>query len=201
MRLYYVAGACSMAPHIALLETGIAFELQKVDHRKRRTQDGEDYTRINPKGHVPALELDDGEILSEASAILLYVADQAPDTSLAPPPATMPRYHLIDWLSFIATEIHKQFAPMFNPDTLSEWKNHQRRLLTKRFDYLRGQLTDRPYIMGETFTVADAYLFTVLYWTFLFDMDLRPWPALEDYLARIGTRASVMEAMKVEGLT
>ena len=200
MKLYFTPGACSMAPHITLREAGLAYELQKVDLSKHQTDAGEDYYKINPKGYVPALRLDNGELLTEVAAILQYVADQKPASGLSPSAGTMEHYRLIEWLNFIASEIHKQFGPMFNPKITPEWKQNQLNALSRRFDYLSERLAGNQYLFGGKFTIADAYLFTVLNWTGFLDIDLGKWPKLKDYMARIAARPAVKEAMMEEGL-
>ncbi|MHB8257983.1 MAG: glutathione transferase GstA [Acidiferrobacterales bacterium] len=200
MKLYFTPGACSMAPHIALREAGLAYELQKVDLSKHQTDTGEDYYKINPKGYVPALRLDNGELLTEVAAILQYVADQKPASGLSPTAGTMEHYRLIEWLNFIASEIHKQFGPMFNPKITPEWRQNQLNALSRRFDYLSERLAGNQYLFGGKFTIADAYLFTVLNWTGFLDIDLGKWPKLKDYMARIAARPAVKEAMREEGL-
>ena len=200
MKLYFTPGACSMAPHIALREAALAYELQKVDLSKHQTDAGEDYYKINPKGYVPALRLDNGELLTEVAAILQYVADQKPASGLSPTAGTMEHYRLIEWLNFIASEIHKQFGPMFNPKITPEWKQNQLNALSRRFDYLSERLAGNQYLFGGKFTIADAYLFTVLNWTGFLDIDLGKWPKLKDYMARIAARPAVKETMREEGL-
>ena len=200
MKLYFTPGACSMAPHIALCEAGIACDLEKVNLGKKTTKSGEDYYQINPKGSVPALQLDDGQILTEAAVILQYIADRKPESGLAPEAGTMERYRLMEWMNYLTSEVHKQFGPLFNPDAPEEWKETHRKLLAARFDYLSGALEGGTYLTGDSFTVADAYLFTVLNWTNFVGFDLGKWPVLKDYMARVATRPKVTEAMKEEGL-
>lgn len=200
MKLYYSPGACSLASHIALREAGLAFDLEKVDLRARRTEKNEDYTLVNPKGYVPALKLDTGEILTEGPALLQYIADRKPASGLAPAAGTMDRYRLMEWLNFISTEVHKQFSPLFNPRITPDWREAQVSRLAGRFDYLAQQLASRPYLMGERFTVADAYLFTVLSWCGLLKVELGKWPKLQEYLGRIAARPTVQAALKAEGL-
>jgi glutathione S-transferase len=201
MKLYYSPGACSLAPHIVLHETGLKFEVEKVDLKGKRTSSGADYMRINPKGYVPALELDNGNILTEVGVIIQYLADQNPDQSLVPKAGTMERYREMEWINFISTEIHKTFSPLWNPNTPEETKQNQKTLLAKRLDYLVGQLKGKQYLMGENFTVADAYLYTVLNWAGMLKFDLAPWPILETFMTRVGTRAAVVKTLEVEGLT
>lgn len=200
MKLYFSPGACSMAPHIVLREAGLPFDLEKVDIPKRQTASGEDFTKINPKGYVPAIKLDNGQVLTEGPAITQYLADQKPSSGLAPPPGTMERYRLMEWLNFITSEIHKQFSPLFNPKTPAEWRENQINLLNRRFDFLAQSLDGKQYLMGDKFTVADAYLFTVLNWSNRFKIDLEKWPKLKDYMSRVAARPAVKDAMKAEGL-
>jgi glutathione S-transferase len=199
MKLYYSPGACSLAPHIALNEAGLAHSAVKVDLGKHELADGTDYYTINPKGYVPLLELDDGQRLSEVAVILQYIADRKPG-SLAPAPGTMERYRLMEWLNFIATEVHKQFSPLWYPDTPDATKEKQRATLGKRFNYLALTLSKQPYLTGETFTIADAYLFTLLNWAGMVKLDLSPWPALQQFHARVAARPKVHATLVAEGL-
>jgi len=200
MKLYFAAGACSMAPHIVLREAAYTFDLEGVDLAKKQTASGEDYTRINPKGYVPALRLDNGEVLTEVAVVLQYLADQKPESGLAPKTGTMERYRLMEWLNFVSSELHKQFAPLFNPKITLEWRANQLDLLGRRFDYLTERLNGKSYLMGDQFTVVDAYLFTVLNWSALLKVDLGKWPRLKDYITRVAARPAVQEAMSAEGL-
>lgn len=200
MKLYFYPGACSLAPHIVLRELGLPFDLEQVDLQAKRTKSGDDFNAINPKGYVPALRLDDGEVLTEVAVILQYLADRKPEAGLLPPTGSMARYRVLEWLNFISSEVHKQFSPLFNPAITPEWRTHQLTLLARRFDYLSERLDRRPCLMGETFTVADAYLFTILNWHKLFDIDLGKWPVLRDYHARIMARPTVRQSLKAEGL-
>lgn len=199
MKLYFAPGACSMAPHIALREAGLPFELVQVDLRTHRTEGGEDFTRINPKGYVPALELDDGTVLTEVAVILQYIADRKPG-KLAPAFGTLERYRLMEWLNFLSSEVHKQLGPLFNPRIAVPCKDSLLEQVTGRFDYLSEHLSSRPYLTGDTLTVADAYLFTVLGWTRLFNIELAPWPRLGEYLARMAARPAVQAALRAEGI-
>ena len=201
MKLYYSPGACSLSVHIALRESGHPFELEKVDLRSKRTENGQDYNRINPKGYVPALQLEDGTLLTEAGVCAQYVADLAPQTDLAPLAGTMDRYRLMEWMSFISTELHKTFGPLFDPATSTELRQRQMKLLEKRFAYLSEHLAARRRVLGDKFTVADAYLFTVLNWTHVVKIDMAPWPALQNYMKSVGEEPSVRAAMKAEGLS
>jgi len=199
MKLYYSPGACSLAPHIALVEAGLPFTPVKVDLRTHELADGTDYYTINPKGYVPFLELSDGELLSEVAVILQYIADRKPGT-IAPAFGTMARYRVMEWLNFVATEVHKQFAPLWYPTTHETTKEAQRAKLATRFDHIAKTLGTQPYLTGETFTVADAYLFTVVNWAGTLKIDLAPWPALQAFQARVAARPKVRETMRAEGL-
>jgi glutathione S-transferase len=200
MKLFYTPGACSLSPHIALCEAGLPFSLHKVDLKDKTVESGEDFNRVNGKGYVPALQLDSGEVLTEGSAIVQYIADQKPAAGLAPAAGTMERYRLQEWLNFVTAEIHKPMGSMFNPAQTPEWKEAVKTVLAKRLDWLSVQLTGRQYLMGDKFSVADGYLFTVLAWAKLVSFDLGKWPVIEDYAARVGRRPKVVEAMKAEGL-
>lgn len=200
MKLYYTPGACSMAVNIALHETGRKFDMVKVDLRQHKTENGENYYKINPKGYVPALELDNGEVLTEDAMLLQYVADQKPDAGLAPRAGTMEHYRLLEWLTFISSEIHKGLGALFNPKITPEWKEIQIALFSRRCDYLVKMLGDKPYLMGEQYTLADVYLFTILGWAAYLELDMRKWPKLKEYTDRIAARPAVKEAMKAEGL-
>jgi len=200
MKLYYSPGACSLSPHIVLREAGLPFELERVDLKTKRTESGADFLAINPKGYVPALQLDDGSVLTEGPAIVQYLADLAPDSKLAPAAGSMERYRLMEWLNFISTELHKGFGALFNPETPEAWKALVRGLLSRRLDFIVGQLAGRDYLMGETFCVADAYLFTVLGWGKWVDFDIGRWPLLQTYTARIADRQAVRAALIAEKL-
>ncbi len=200
MKLYYYPGACSMAPHIALREAGLPFDLVQVDLAKKQTANGEDYLKINPNGYVPTLRLDDGEYLTEVAVLLQYIADKKPGAGLAPKAGTMERYRLMEALNFISSEVHKTLGALFNPKITPEWKEDRIALFGRRCDALAHKLGSRPYLMGGKFTVADAYLFTILNWTHLFQISMDQWPKLKDYMARVAARPAVAEAMKAEGL-
>ena len=197
MKLYYTTGACSLASNIALREAGIPFEMSKVDKRTKRV-DGVEFVTINPKGYVPALRLDDGQVLTENVAVLQYIADLNPAAKLAPPAGTMERYRLQEWLSFINSEVHKAFSPLFSSEATEETKTYARNYLAKRLAYLEGALGDNKYVMGDQFTVADAYLFTVLGWGAHVGVDIGP--KLKSYVDRVRARPHVIEAMTAEGL-
>jgi glutathione S-transferase len=200
MKLYYTPGACSLAPHIILLETGLPFTTEKTDLKSKKTEKGVDYFTINSKGSVPALQLDDGQVLTEGSAIVQYIADQKPDSGLAPRAGTLERYRLMEMLNYIATEVHKSFGPLFNPSTSADGKQAAVETLGKKFDWLSGFIGNKKFLMGDNFTVADAYLFTMLSWTRHVGIDLSKWPVLEAYQSRVGHRPKVQEALKAEGL-
>jgi glutathione S-transferase len=200
MKLYFSPGACSLAPHIALREAGLEFELVKTNTRDRTTSDGSDWLRVNPKGYVPALMLDDGEVLTEVPAVLQYIAAQKPDSGLAPAAGTMDRYRFLEWLNFIGTELHKGFAPMFRPGVPEEYKTMSRERLEQRLSYAADQLIGRDFAVGRQFTVADAYLYVVLGWTRPAGLDRERWPVLQAYHARIGERPAVKAARAAEGL-
>jgi glutathione S-transferase len=189
-----------MSPHITAREAGLNVTLVRVDPRTKKTEAGADFNAVNPKGMVPVLELDDGEILTEGPAIVQYLADQKPESGLAPKAGTIGRYRLQEWLNFITSEIHKGFTPMFKPDTPDEYKAIARANLEKRFAYLDQKLAGKQYLLGDTFTVADAYLFTTVNWSRLHKMDLAAWPNLAAYMERVRARPKVQEAMKAEGL-
>ncbi|HXF65503.1 MAG TPA: glutathione transferase GstA [Burkholderiales bacterium] len=200
MKLYYVPGACSLSPHIVARELGIPLELKKVDTKTKTIEGGGDYRKVNARGYVPALELDNGEVLTEGPAIVQYLADQKPDAGLAPKAGSFERYRLQEWLNFLATEVHKQFSPLFRPNTPAEYKKIAKENLAARFDWLDQQLAGRPYLMGETFTVADAYAYVLLNWTKFHEIELARWPNLAAYQQRVGARPKVREAMRAEGL-
>ena len=200
MKLYYAPGACSLAPHIVLAEAEIAADFVKVDLKAHQTETGVDYYTINPKGSVPLIELDNGERLTEVSAIVQYIADQKPDAGLAPAADTFERYRLQEWLNFVSSELHKQYSPFFNPATPDAYKEMVMKKLGERFAYLTKHFKDRDYLLGNQFSVADAYLFTILRWSKSVGIQLEPWPALTEFLARVRARSKVSEVMKAEGL-
>jgi len=200
MKLYYLKGACSLASLIALHESRSKFETAAVDRKNRTTSDGLKFEQVNPKGYVPALRLDDGQILTENVAVLLYIADRNPGAHLAPREGTLERYRLIEWLAFINSEIHKSFSPLFNPAATDDTKQYSRNALTKRLDWLNGVVGSKSYLLADVFTVADAYLFTVLRWSDHVRIDLAHWSNLNRYQTAIGARASVLAALRAEGL-
>jgi glutathione S-transferase len=200
MKLYYSPGACSLASHIALYETGLPFEAVKVEGRGQKTAGGEDYSKVTAKNYVPALRLDDGEVLTEGTAILPYVADLAPATGLAPAAGTLARYRLHEWLGYLNSEVHKNFSPFFAPGVTDEQKAAACSNLGKRFEFLQQSLEGREHLLGGGFTVADAYLFTVLGWCRFVGIDLAQWPGLQSYHKRISQRPAAQSAMRAEGL-
>jgi glutathione S-transferase len=200
MKLYYAPGACSLSPHIILRETNTPFELVKVDLAAKKADDGSDFFAVNPNGYVPALQLDDGTILTEGPAIVQYVADQAGATSLAPANGTLDRYKLQSWLNFISSELHKTFSPLFGPKMPEEGKAVLKERLHERFASIEKHLASNTYVMGDTFTLPDAYLFTVLGWTRPLKLDMERYPHIRAYLERVGARPTVKEAMRAEGL-
>jgi glutathione S-transferase len=200
MKLYFAPGACSLSPHIVLQESGAKFDTEQVDLKAKTTKSGADYRAVNPKGAVPALQLDDGQVLTEGSAIVQYIADKNPGAKLAPAAGSIERYRLQEWLNYVASEVHKGFSPLFNPKTPDEYKAMVKDMLAARFDFLTGALKGKSYLLGEAFSVADAYLFTILNWTFPTKIDLGKWPVLKAYYDRIAARPAVQAVMKAEGL-
>ncbi len=200
MKLYYLPSACSQASNIALREAGLKFDLVKVDRHTKKAADGLDFNTVNPKGYVPALTLDSGETLTENVTVLQRIADLAPGSGLAPPAGTLERYRLMEWLSFINSEVHKNFSPMFIKDAPEAMREHAMSMLAKRLDYVQRALGSKTFLMGEQFTVADAYLYTVLSWAPYLKLDLGKWPELKRYVDRIHARPHVQEALKAEGL-
>ena len=200
MKLYYAPGACSLAAHIVAREAGLPLGLDKVDLASHTTQGGQNYRNVNPKGYVPAVALDDGSVLTEVAAIIQYLADQGSGSSLAPANGTMERYRLIEWITFISSEIHKGFGPLWNPSTPDSVKAATKEKLATRFAYLDKILAAQPFLTGSTFTIADAYLFTVVNWTNYHHVDLSPFPHLQAFQNRVASRPKVQEALEAEGL-
>ena len=200
MKLYYSPGACSLSPHIALHEAGLAHELVRVDLKAKKTEKGDDYTKINPKGQVPALALDSGELVTEGPVIVQMIADRAAGKNLAPARDTAERYKLMEWLNFITTELHKNFGPMFSPVLADDAKAFFKDRVMGKFKYLETALAGKDYVMGKQFTVADAYLFTMLSWAERLKFDLSGMPNLLADKARVGARPKVQEALTKEGL-
>ena len=200
MKLYYSPGACSLSPHIALHEAGLSFEAVLTPTKTHKTPDGTDFYTINPLGYVPFLVLDDGRTLHEGPAIVQYIADQVPEKNLAPANGTYERYKLQEWLTFIGTELHKSFSPLFTPGTLDEIKVAAKAQITKRLTWVDSELAGKDYLMGSAFCVADAYLFTVTNWAAYVQMDIAGFANLAAYRARVAARPGVIAAMKAEGL-
>lgn len=200
MKLYYAPGACSLAPHIVAREAGLALALDKVDFATRTTESGRTLASVNPKGYVPALEAANGTVMTEVSALVQYLADQAPQTGLIPAVGTPDRYKVLEWVGFVSTEIHKGFGPLWNPTTPDEVKQATKDRLFQRFAYVDGQLAGRSYLTGEQFTVADAYLFTVVNWTNFHGLSLEAYPNLAAFMGRVAARPKVQEALQAEGL-
>ena len=200
MKLYYSPGACSLSPHIALHEAGLAFEAIPAPTKTHRLPDGSDYYQVNPLGYVPYLVLDSGEALREGPAIVQYIADQVPQKNLAPANGSMARYQLQSWLNFIGTELHKGFSPLFNPAVPAEAKQVFKDRLLSRLTWLDGELAGKQYLMGDQFTVADGYLFTVTNWPAMVGMDITGLANLAAFRARVAARPAVQAAMKAEGL-
>jgi len=201
MKLYYAPGACSLSPHIVSREAGIDLELERADLAQKKTETGKDFWGINPKGQVPVLETDDGQKLTEGPVIVQYLADQKPGSGLAPAPGTIDRYRVQEWLSFVGSEMHKTYGPLFRPTTPEEFKVLSREVLGKRIAWLDQQLAGKQYLMGDKFTVADAYLFTVLRWSPRVGVDLSKSPNVVAYVDRVAARPKVQEALKAEGLS
>lgn len=199
MKLYYAPAACSQAPHIALHELDLPFEAVKVDLATHTLPDGSDYYTVNPKGYVPLLLLDDGTRLTEAHVVLQYIADLRPGR-LAPEFGTIERWKLMVWLGFIATEVHKGFGPLWSPQTLREVRDTTIQALNRRFELLADTLAGQPFLTGEDFTIADAYLFVLLNWTKVHNVDISRWPSLGEFQARVGERPAVQDTLRKEGL-
>ncbi len=200
MKLYYKAGACSLSPHIVLREAGLDFTISKVDLVTKRTEQGESLFELNPKGQVPTLVLDDGTVLTEGAVIVQYIADQKPDRQLMPEPGTLARYHALEWLNYIATELHRGLSPLFNAKIPEEYKVLQREAVSKKLAYLDDSLKDKPFLLGQRFCVADAYLFTMMSWAKALKFDLSKYENLGAYIERVAARPAVDAALAAEGL-
>ncbi len=200
MKLYYSPGACSLSPHIALHEAGLPHELVKVDLRAKTTENGEDFTKINPKGQVPTLVTDDGLTITEGPVIVQAIADKAADKNLAPANGTLERYRLQEWLNFLTSELHKNFSPLFQPALSEESKQFFRDRVTGKFQYVDQSLAGKDYLMGKQFTVADGYLFVMLAWAERMKLDLAKFGNLMAFKARVAARPGVQSALKMEGL-
>ncbi|WP_374563367.1 glutathione transferase GstA [Ideonella sp.] len=200
MKLYYSPGACSLSPHIVLREAGLAFDLTLASTKTKKLADGSDFYRVNPKGQVPVLELDNGERLTEGPVIVQYIADQAPASKLAPPAGSLQRYRLMEWLNFITSELHKSYSPLFNPAMPEEGKAVYRARLGERLQWVDNQLEGKQYLLGNEFSVADAYLFTVTNWSPVVGVDMSALKNLNAFRERVASRPSVQAAMEAEGL-
>lgn len=200
MKLYIKPGACSLSPHIILRESGLDFSTVKVDLATKRTENNEDYLTINPKGQVPALLLDDGSLLTEGAVIVQFLADKVPDRQLLAPLGSLTRYHTLEWLNYIATELHKGFTPLFKPNTPDEYKTTVREQLEQKFAWLNDELNGKQWLMGLRFTIADAYLFTVARWAYGMGLNLAGLSHLEEFMTRIKNRPAVAAALAAEGL-
>ncbi|WP_159711088.1 glutathione transferase GstA [Geminicoccus flavidas] len=200
MQLYYAPGACSLAAHITAREAGVPVDLVKVDIPTGRLEDGREFRQVNPRGYVPALVLDDGELVTEAQVVVQYLADLVPTSGLFPPPGTRDRLRVQEWLGYVATELHKPLGSLWDPSTPEAWRGKVREWLPVRFAELDAHLATRPFLVGSGFTVADAYLFVILSWTRYLSIDLSPYPALEAFLARVAERPKVRQALAEEGL-
>ena len=200
MKLYYSPGACSLAPHILLIETGLDFTKERVDLKTHKTELGTDFYQINPKGSVPAIELDNKEVLTEGAVLIQYVADQKPEKNLMPKFGTLERYRAQEWLNFVSTDIHKNFSPLFNSQNSDDVKNRSKDTLAKKFDYLSKHFEKNDFLMGPHFTGPDAYLFLCLRWTRSTGPDLTKWPRLLSFMERMQSIPSVQKAMAAEGL-
>jgi glutathione S-transferase len=200
MKLFYASGACSLSPHIVAHEAGIELRLQKVDLKTKTIASEGDFFAINPKGYVPALELDDGQVLTEGPVIVQYLADLKPEKGLAPPAGTLDRYRLQEWLGYVNSELHKSYSPLFRQDTPAETRTERQAYLNKRYALVEKHLAGRSYLLGDSFTVADAYLFTVTTWAGAVKLDLSPFPNLRAFQERTAARPAVKAAMKAEGL-
>jgi glutathione S-transferase len=200
MKLYYSPASCALASHITLRELGLPFDLEKVDLAKKVTAAGADFLKVNPKGYVPVLVLDNGQVLTEGVAILQYIADLKPASGIAPANGTFERYRVQEWLNFVGSEIHKTFSTLFNPVAPAEAKEQAVATLGRRFSYVAGELQGKDYINGKSFSIADAYLFTTLTWAQYVKIDLGQWPVLQQYVARISARPATQAALKAEGL-
>jgi glutathione S-transferase len=198
MKLYYTPGACSQAVHIALRESGLPFTTEKVDIKAKKTESGADYKAINPKGYVPALE-DEGRIFTEVQALLQYVGDKKADSGIVPRPLTLERYRLVEMLAFISTELHKQFSPFFYPGTPDDTKAQLKDKIGSRFEYLDGILAKQPFLLGDAFTVADAYLFVMTSWARNLKFDLTKYPNLGAFSERVASRPAVQAVLEAEG--
>jgi glutathione S-transferase len=200
MKLYFFPGACSLCPHIVLRETGTPFELERVDTKAKTTASGEDFLAVSRTGLVPALRLDDGQVLTEVSAIVQYIADKKPEAGLMPAPGSMERYRLLEWLNFLATEVHKQNTPLFKPNTPEEYRTIARDILSRSYALLDKHLAGKQFMLGDRYSVADPYLFVMANWLRLHKIDVAQWPNVKALHERVRERPKVQEALRAEGL-
>jgi glutathione S-transferase len=200
MQLYFSPGACSLASHITAREAGIPIKLERADTKTKKLVDGSDYYAVNSKGSVPALRLDDGAVLTEGVAIMQYLADQKPESNLVPKAGTLARYRVQEWLNYITSEVHKSYSPLWNPAADPKVKEYAQTNLEKKLDWVNGQLAGKKFLTGDTFTIADAYLYTVINWSYFLNLGLDKWPALKEFHARVAARPKVQEALEAEGL-
>jgi glutathione S-transferase len=200
MELYFSPGACSLASHITAREAGIAVDLKRADTKTKKLTDGSDYYAVNSKGAVPALRLDNGQVLTEGVVIMQYLADQKPGSPLAPAAGTLERYRLQEWLNYITSEVHKSYSPLWNASADPKVKEYAQANLDKKLDWVNGQLAGKKYLTGDSFTIADAYLYTVINWSFFLGSNLDKWPALKEFHARVAARPAVQAALEAEGL-
>jgi glutathione S-transferase len=200
MQLYFSPGACSLATHITLRELGLPFDLKRSDTKTKKLADGSDYYAVNSKGAVPALRLDDGQVLTEGVVLMQYLADQKPASGLLPRTGTFDRLRVLEWLNYISSEIHKSFSPLWNASADSKVKEYAQANLEKKLDWTNSQLAGKKHLTGDQFTIADAYLYTVLNWAYFLNIGLDKWPALKEYHARVAARPKVQEALEAEGL-
>jgi glutathione S-transferase len=200
MQLYFSPGACSLATHITLRELGLPFDLKRADTKTKKLTDGSDYYAVNSKGAVPALKLDDGQVLTEGVVLMQYLADQKPDSGLLPRAGTFERLRVLEWLNYITSEIHTSFSPLWTASADPKVKEYAQANLEKRLDWTNAQLGGKKYLTGDRFTIADAYLYTVLNWAYFLNIGLDKWPALKEYHARVAARPKVQEALEAEGL-
>ncbi len=201
MRLFFSPGACSLSPHIVTRELGLDAKLERMDGKTHTLSDGADYYGVNPKGSVPALALDNGELLTEGAVIVQYLADQKPEAGLIPAAGTFDRYRLQEWLNFIATDLHKQLSPLYNPRVNDDGKAALKERFVQRLGVVAKRLEAGPWLMGATYTVADPYLFTILRWTARFELDLEQWPSIVSFMSRMNERPAVKAALAAEGLS
>jgi glutathione S-transferase len=200
MQLYFSPGACSLASHITALEAGVPIKLERADTKTKKLVDGSDFYAVNSKGAVPALRLDDGQVLTEGVAIMQYLADQKPESGLVPKAGTLARYRVQEWLNYITSEVHKSYSPLWNPTADPKVKEYAQANLEKKLDWVNAQIAGKKFLTGDTFTIADAYLYTVINWSYFLGLGLDKWPALKEFHARVDSRPQVQAAREAEGL-